>query len=145
MGVGARGPGEPEESMGRMWLVEISSCWETFARMVLGQVYLPDRNAKAAHLGAQEPVLGRNTRSALFESALVVFGVVEAVDEKVRDNTENNSETDSEESEAVLPGVEAVDGLESERVSGKEGEKHGKGERRVEAEEENRRFGDQHL
>ena len=75
----------------------------------------------------------------------MVFGVVEAIDEEVRDNPEKNTKTDPEESEAVLPGVEAVDGLESERVSGKEGEKHGKGERRVEAEEENRRFGDQHL
>ena len=122
-----------------------SSCWETFAWMVLGQVYLPDRNAKAAHLGTQEPVLWRNARPALFESALVVFGVVEAVDEKVRDNTENNSETDSEESEAVLPGVEAVDRLESEGVGCKEREEDGKGESRIQAEEENRRFGDQHL
>jgi hypothetical protein len=90
-------------------------------------------------------VFGRNTRSALFESALVVFGVVEAVDEEIRDNTENNPETDSEESEAVLPGVEAVDGLESVRISCEEGEEDGEGERCVEAEEEDCRLGDQHV
>jgi hypothetical protein len=90
-------------------------------------------------------VFGRDARSAFFEGALVVVGVVEAIDEEVRENPEKNTKTDSEESEAVLPGVEAVDGLESVRISCEEGEEDGEGERRVEAEEEDCRLGDQHV
>jgi hypothetical protein len=115
------------------------------AQVEITQVYIPNRNAKAAHLGAQEPVFGRDARSALFESALVVFGVVETVDEEVREDTEQDPKTYSEESEAVLPGVEAIDGLEREGVGSKEGEEDGKCESRVEAEEENSRLRDQHL
>jgi hypothetical protein len=108
-------------------------------------VYLPDRNAEAAHLGTQEPVLGRDARSALFESALVVFGVVEPVYKVIREDTEQDPKTYPEESEAVLPSVEAINGLERKRVSGEESEENGKCERRVETEEENRRLRDQHL
>jgi hypothetical protein len=90
-------------------------------------------------------VFGRDARSAFFEGALVVVGVVEAIDEEVRENPEKNTKTDSEESEAVLPGVEAVDGLESVRISCEEGEEDGEGERCVEAEEEDCRLGDQHV
>jgi len=96
-------------------------------------------------LGTQEPVFGRDARSTFFEGALVVFGVVEAIDEEVRDNPEKNTKTDPEESEAVLPGVEAVDGLESIRISCEEGEEDGEGESCVEAEEEDRWLRDQHL
>jgi len=110
-----------------------------------GQSNLPDRNAEAAHLGAQEPVLGRDARRAASEGPLVVFGVIVAVDEEVCEDAEEDAEADSEEREAVLPGVEAVDGLEGVGVSGEEGEKDGEGEGRVKAEEEDGRLGGEHV
>ena len=75
----------------------------------------------------------------------MVFGVVEAVDEEVCENTEKDSQTNSEESQAVLPSVEAIDRLEGIGVGGEKSEKHGKGERRVEAEEENCRLSSEHV
>lgn len=43
---------------------------------------LPSGDAEAAHLGAEEAVFGWHGGAALFEHALVVFGVVEAVGEE---------------------------------------------------------------
>lgn len=106
---------------------------------------LPYRHAEASHLSAKQSILGGNGGFALFEHALMVFGIVESIHEDIRADGKNDSKTNGSEREAVLPGVETVDRLEGIRVCGEECKQDREGEGGVQAEEEYGGLREQHV
>ena len=74
-----------------------------------------------------------------------MFGVVKPIDDDSRNNSKENPEADGKERQAILPGVESIHSRKCERVRGKEGEKNGERESRVQTAQKHNRFREQHV